>query len=138
MTIWKINAADGSIAWTMNYGTAGTATGLESVHLLSDGGFVIGGYTDSPTGFGNFKSGGQIEGSKPFVAKISQADAAGSTAPSSFAWTYSVADNIGSTKSLRVDSSGKVYALVGTHSRVVKLNADGTLDWDTGSIEAMT
>lgn len=71
MAIWKINAADGSVVWTMNYGTAGTATGLESVSRLSDGSFVIGGYTDAVDGFSSFKSGGQVEWAKPFLAKIS-------------------------------------------------------------------
>ena len=136
MAIWKINAADGSVVWTMNYGTAGTATGLESVSRLSDGSFVIGGYTDAPDGFSSFKSGGQVEGAKPFLARISQSDAAGSTAPTSFAWTYSLSESIGSTKAIRVDSSDKIFAVVGVTTNVIKLNADGSLVWNTGQIKA--
>ena len=58
MAIWKINAADGAVVWKMNYGTAGTNTGLESVAVLSDGSFIVGGYTDGEDSFWPFKSTG--------------------------------------------------------------------------------
>lgn len=121
----------------MNYGTAGTVTGLESVSLLpTDGGFVIGGYTDSEDGFSNFKSSGQVTEGKPFIAKLSASDANGSTVPSSFAWTYSLTESeyIGSTKSIRIDSSEKIYAVVGSASAAVKLNSDGTEVWKSGQL----
>lgn len=127
MAIWKINASDGALVWTMNYGTAGTVTGLESVATLSNGDIVVGGYTDDEASFSTFKSGGQILEGKPFLALITKSDAGGSSAPSSFSWTYSMteADYKGSAKSIRVDSSDNIFAVVGVKSAAVKLNSSG-------------
>ena len=138
MAIWKVNAADGAVVWTMNYGTAGTVTGLESVAILSDGSFVVGGYTDSEDAFANFKSSGIVTEGKPFLAKLDKNLADGSSAPTTFAWTYSMTDALynGSTKAIRVDSSDKIFAVVGTASAVVKLNADGSEAWKTGQLDA--
>ena len=140
MAIWKVNAADGTLVWKMNYGTAGTVTGLESVAFLSNGDLVVGGFTDSEGEMKDqyFKSGGQITMGKPFIAKIAASDVNGSTAPSAVAWSYSLdaADYTGSTKSLQVDGSDKIYAVVGAKSAAVKLNADGTEVWKTGLINA--
>ena len=57
MNIAKLKESDGSLVWEMNYGTG---SGVESVAFTSDGGFVVGGYLDSPTSFDeiNFKSAG--------------------------------------------------------------------------------
>ena len=84
MAIWKVNAADGAVVWKMNYGTAGTVTGLESVAVLSDGSFVVGGYTESEDAFANFKSSGIVTEGKPFLAKLDKNLADGSSAPTSF------------------------------------------------------
>ena len=75
---------------------------------------------------------------KPFIAKIKKDDVEGNTAPSAVDWSYSLDtdDYTGSTKSLRVDGSDKIYAIVGAKSAVVKLNADGTEVWKTGLINA--
>ena len=93
MAIWKINASDGALVWTMNYGTAGTVTGLESVDVLSNGDFIVGGYIDSEDPYSTFKSGGQVTEGKPFLAKITKSDSGGSSAPSSFDWTYSMSES---------------------------------------------
>ena len=63
---------------------------------------------------------------------MSAADAGGSSAPTSFEWTYTNSDeeNVGSAKALRVDSSDNVYAAIG-HGAVVKLDAAGELVWKT-------
>ena len=44
MNIAKLKESDGSIVWEM---THGTGSGVETVAFTSDGGFVVGGYTDS-------------------------------------------------------------------------------------------
>lgn len=88
MYIGKYLVSDGSLAWeTTHSGSTGNA-GAESVVFTSDGGFVIGGFVDSPLGIDDmvFKSGGQILEGTPFFGKISASDAAGSTAPTSFEW----------------------------------------------------
>lgn len=68
------------------------------------------------------------------MGKLSKGDANGNTAPSTFEWTYSLTGDeyAGSTKSLRVDASDKIYAVVGQYSAAVKLNADGSEVWKTG------
>ena len=138
MAIWKVNAADGAVVWKMNHGTAGTVTGLESVAVLSDGSFVVGGYTDSEDAFANFKSSGIVTEGKPFLAKLDKNLADGSSAPTTFVWTYSMTDAVynGSTKAIRVGSGDKIFAVVGTASAVVKLNADGSEAWKTGQLDA--
>lgn len=62
-----------------------------------------------------FKSGGQITEGKPFIAMITASDADGSSKPTSFDWTYTMSgsDYNGSCKSLRIDSSNKIYGVVG-------------------------
>ena len=99
----------------MNYGTAGTVSGLESVAFLADGSVIIGGFTDGEGEMSEqyFKSGGQIGFGKPFIAKISKADISGSTAPTSVEWSYcpiaasgyNSNDYTGSTKALRISSA---------------------------------
>ena len=122
MVIWKVNAADGAVAWQMNYGTAGTVSGLESVAFLADGSVIIGGFTDGEGEMSEqyFKSGGQIGFGKPFIAKIAATAISGSTAPTSVDWSYSLDsdDYTGSTKALRISSAQdgtveKIYAVVG-------------------------
>jgi len=137
MNIAKIAATDGEIIWEMNHEAE---SGAETVAFTSDGGFIIGGYLDNEADIieHNFKSGGQIDGenAKPFIAKVSAADAAGSSAPSSFEWTYTCSDaeNYGSAKAIRVDSSDNVFAVIG-HGAIVKLNAAGEEVWKTNEYE---
>jgi hypothetical protein len=40
---------------------------------------------------------------------------------------------MGSTKSIKVDSSDNIYGLVGEGTIVVKLDSSGTETWNTGS-----
>lgn len=140
MAIWKINAADGSIAWKMTHGAPGQGSGLETAAFTSDGGFVVGGFVDAPGGIGDmvFKSGGIITDAKPFLAKISAASAAGSATPSGFGWTYTEADPVyaGSTKAIRIDASDNIFANVGTRSAVVKLDSTGGVAWKSGEIDS--
>jgi outer membrane protein assembly factor BamB len=49
MAITKLNASDGTLVWEMDY-TTGLSNGVESVAFLSDGSFVVGGYTGSYDG----------------------------------------------------------------------------------------
>jgi hypothetical protein len=138
MVIWKIDASDGSVTWKMNYGTSGEVTGLESVVFDADGNVIVGGFVESEGDMKDqyFKSGGQITFGNPFIAQISASDASGSSAPSSFAWTYELSSDTytGSTKSLRTDASKKIYAVVGAKSSAVKLNQDGSEVWKTGQL----
>ena len=78
-----------------------------------------------------------MEDGTPFLGKISKADADGSSAPSSFAWTYTQKDEIymGSAKAIRVDSSDNIYAVAGTKSAAIKLKSDGTEVWKTGQLD---
>lgn len=71
--------------------------------------------------------------SSPFIVKISAADAAGSSVPSDFEWTYFNSEVTGSTKSIRQDSAGNLFALCGTATSIVKLASDGSETWNTGS-----
>jgi len=118
----------------------GTGSGAETVAFTSDGGFVVGGFIDTSQAISelNFKSGGQVEAATPFIGKISAADAAGSSAPSSFAWTYTNTDSAytGSAKALRVDSSDNVFAIAGTKSAAIKLSSSGAETWATGQLDA--
>jgi hypothetical protein len=136
MGIWKINADDGSVAWKMTYGTPGQGSGLETTGFTVDGGVIVGGFVDAPAGIGDmvFKSAGVITEAKPFIAKISAADAAGSTVPPGFEWTHVEADPtyVGSTKAIRIDGSGDTYANVGTRSAVIKLSNTGAVVWRSG------
>lgn len=137
MTITKLNEDDGAKIWEMTYVTG---SGAETVAFTSDGGFVVGGYVNSNTSADsmNFKSGGQCEDGQPFLGKISATDAAGTTAPTAFAWTYTQTDTVyaGSAKALRVDSSDNVFAIACTKSCVIKLNGSGTEVWKTGQIDS--
>ena len=114
MVITKLLESDGSVVWEMNYGSG---AGVETVAFTSDGGFVVGGYIDSKLELAEyiFKSGGQITQGTPFLGKISATDAAASTAPTAFAWTYSNAGEayVGSAKAIRVDSADNIYAVFG-------------------------
>lgn len=68
ITIWKIDPRDGSIVWKMTHKTVlledgvpiPSSSGLESVQFTEDGGFIVGGFSDSEiTSAGlTFKSGG--------------------------------------------------------------------------------
>ena len=135
--IAKLKASDGSIVWEMNYGTA---SGVETVAFTSDGGFVVGGFIDSNDGVSgmHFKSGGQVESGKPFIGKISKADADGTSAPSGFTWTYSQSgtEYSGSAKALRVDSSDNIYFVAGTASAVIKIDKNGNEVWKTGQLDS--
>jgi hypothetical protein len=137
MNIAKLQASDGAIVWEMQYGSN---SGAETVQISSDGGFVVGGFIDSSDSLStmNFKSGGQVETGTPFIGKISAADAAGSTVPSGFEWTYtnSGSDYAGSAKALRVDSSDNVFSIMGTKSAAVKLDSAGAEQWATGQLDA--
>lgn len=91
MNIAKLKESDGSIVWEMEYNpTSGKGAGAETVAFTSDGGFVIGGFIDTEDGIADmiFKSSGIVTSGTPFIGKISAADAAGTTAPAAFAWTY--------------------------------------------------
>lgn len=140
MWIGKYQASDGALVWEMTQSaeTASTNAGLESVAFTSDGGFVVSGFTNSALGIDDmgFKSGGQIDEGLPFFGKISASDAASSSAPSSWEWSYdTLTDDLytGSAKAVRIDSSDNVYGLVGSGSWLVKLTSTGTKDWDTGT-----
>ena len=138
MNIAKIAATDGEIIWEMNHEAE---SGAETVAFTSDGGFVIGGYLDNESDAAEqyFKSSGQVDGenAKPFIAKVSAADAGGSSAPTSFEWTYTNSEekHVGSAKALRVDSSDNVYAAIG-HGAVVKLDSAGEEVWKTDEYAA--
>jgi hypothetical protein len=136
MNIVKIDESDGSIMWEMSYGTG---SGVESVAFTSDGGFVVSGFldTEEPANEMGFKSGGQAEGT-PFVGKISAEDAAGSTKPTSFEWTYTKEGESfrGSAKAMRIDSDDNIFLIMGL-SIVVKLDSSGEEEWNTGSFEAI-
>lgn len=140
MAIWKINAADGSVAWKMTHGTPGQGAGLETAAFTSDAGFVVAGFVDAPGGIGDmaFKSGGIVTEAKPFMAKISAADAADSVAPSGFEWTHTEADATyaGSARAIRIDGSDQVFASVGTGSAVIKLSSAGSIVWRSGQIDS--
>lgn len=94
---------------------------------------MVGGVFNSEAGMEDllFKSSGIIEDGTPYMAKITAADAAASSAPSGFDWTYSGSVE-GSTRSLRVDSSDNIYAISGATCNLVKLASDGSLTWDSG------
>ena len=74
------------------------------------------------------------------MGKVSAADAAGSSAPSSFEWTKEWADLIsveragGSVKSIRIDSSDNIYFIAGMNG-IGKLNSAGTETWKHRTIE---
>ena len=89
-----------------------------------------------------------MENGNPFIAKISAADAASASAPSSFEWTYELDpyDQLnlilvdlhlvsvksvysGSAKAIRVDFEDNIYAIIGTTSGLIKLNSSGAKQW---------
>lgn len=113
--------------------TSGYNSAFETVAFTSDGGFVVGGVLNTEDSMEEllFKSSGIITAGTPYMAKITAADAAASSAPSSFDWTYSGTVE-GSTRSLRVDSSDNVYAISGSTCNLTKLSSDGSLSWETG------
>jgi hypothetical protein len=144
MYIAKYLASDGSLVWefTQEATSSTTNAGLETVAFTSDGGFVVGGFTDSSLGISDmyFKSGGQVDEGIPFFGKISATDAAASSAPTSWEWSYSSLTTDtddetyrGSAKSIRVDSSDNVFGLVSAGATLVKLTSTGTKDLDTGT-----
>ncbi|CAG5109849.1 Oidioi.mRNA.OKI2018_I69.chr2.g4330.t1.cds [Oikopleura dioica] len=119
----KINSATGATIWEFDYTTgAGTRSGFETLHLTSDGGFIVGGFinrvdTEKP----GFKSGGQVDQGTPvmhkFSASLAAASSAGSPTPE---WSF-VCDgsgkscnlNDGSVKNMRVFSDNGVEKVVG-------------------------
>lgn len=137
MNIAKLNASTGALIWEMAYGAS---SGAETVSFTSDGGFVVGGYINTlqPLSDINFKSGGQVSEATPFIGKISAADAAGSSTPASFEWTYTNTDAayMGSAKALRIDASDNVFSIAGTNSAVIKLDNAGAESWATGTLDA--
>lgn len=103
---------------------------------------MVGGFIDSALSADEmyFKSGGQVDEGIPFFGKISASDAAASSAPTSWEWTYSglTTESVentysGSTKSIRVDSDDNVFGLVGAGAILVKLSSTGSKTWDTGT-----
>lgn len=99
---------------------------------------MVGGFTNSalPIDDMYMKSGGQVDEGTPFFGKISASDAAGSSAPTGWEWSYdSLTDSTykGSTKSIRVDSDDNTFGLVGAGAILVKLTSTGTNEWDTGT-----
>lgn len=139
--LWKIDATTGAIVWKMISGNAGSGSGLESVAFSSDGGIIVGGYSAAtgPIGDMVFKSSGIITEAAPTVAKLSAADAGGSATPTSFEWTHTETDTVykGSTKSMRIDSAGNIFANVGTRTAILKIaQATGTIVWKSGQIDA--
>lgn len=122
-------------------GASGSGSGLESIYFSSDGGVIVGGYVEAtgPIGDMVFKSSGIITEAKPFIAKISASDYAGSSAPTSWVWSHTETDATyaGSTKSMRLDSNDNIYANVGTRTSVIKLaGSDGSIVWRSGQIDA--
>ena len=121
IVISKINASDGTLVWKMNKAGSSNNAAAETVAFTSDGGFVIGGGLNNPEPVKSmaFKSSGQFAEGNPFIAKVSAADAAGTSAPSSFEWEYELTPPSdtsayqGSAKALRVDSSDNIYAILG-------------------------
>jgi len=111
-----------------------SGSGSETVAFTSDGGFIIGGYIDAEGSADEFyfKSSGQAYGI-PFAAKVSAADAAGSSAPSSFEWTYSndAEESMGSIKSIRIDSNDNAFMVMGL-AGIIKLNDAGEEVWNSG------
>ena len=140
MAIWKINAADGSIAWQMTYGSAGQGSGLETAGFTSDGALIVGGFVEAPGGIGDmlFKSAGFVADAKPFIAKISAVDAAGLVSPSGFEWAHVEADTtyLGSTRAMRIDGGDNIFANVGSRTAVLKLSSSGAVIWSSGQIDS--
>jgi hypothetical protein len=110
----------------------------ETVAFLSDGSFVVGGGVNSSIAVGDmhFKSGGNVEESSAWMGQISASDAAGSSAPTAFAWQWTTSDGRqGNVKSIRVDSSDNIIGVagIGSQATVYKLNSSGTEQWNTGT-----
>ena len=106
----------------MNSGATGSDSGLQTVYFSSDGGIVVGGY---------------INDNEPYIAKVDATDAAGSVAPTSFVWEHTVTDAAyeGITKSMRLDSSDNIYAIIGSEPTIIKLaGSDGTVAWTSPTI----
>ncbi|CBY12478.1 unnamed protein product [Oikopleura dioica] len=129
----KLDALTGAMIWEFDYTTnAGARSGFETLHLTSDGGFIVGGFINRVNGeFPAFKSGGQVDDGTPVLHKFSPeiANAASVSDPQP-TWTYtcdgtnSVTCNLanGSMKNMRVyaDSGGeKVVALPTPKSNLV-------------------
>jgi len=120
----KIDSATGATIWEFDYLTgAGSRSGFETIHLTSDGGFIVGGFinrvdVEKP----GFKSGGQVDQGIPVMHKFSAAQAASSSAGSPTPeWTYACDGssgrtcnlNDGSVKNMRVFTDGGVEKVVG-------------------------
>jgi len=143
IVISKINATDGTLVWKMNKAGSSNNASAETVAFTSDGGFVIGGSLNNPEPIKTmyFKSAGQVAEGSPFIAKVSAADAAGTSAPSSFEWEYEVTPDSdsspyqGAAKALRVDSSDNIYAILGVKGAVVKLNSAGAEQFKSQALQ---
>jgi len=120
----KIDSATGTTIWEFDYLTgAGSRSGFETIHLTSDGGFIVGGFmnrvdTEKP----GFKSGGQVDQGIPVMHKFSAAQAASSSAGTPTpVWSYSCDGssgrtcnlNDGSVKNMRVFTDAGVEKVVG-------------------------
>jgi hypothetical protein len=71
----------------------------------------------------------------PFIARISANDAAGSTAPTKFEWTYAERDKTyrGSVKSLKVSPfDGNIYGLTKGTSLIKLESHDGAVAGKSG------
>jgi len=139
--VTKLQSSDGTIVWTMDFANPADASlnaSAETVAFLSDGSFVVGGGVNSSIAVGDmhFKSGGNVEESSAWMGQISASDAAGSTAPTSFAWQWTTTDGRqGNVKAIRVDSSDNIIGVagIGSQATAYKLNSSGTEQWNTGT-----
>lgn len=127
------------MVWKKIFGTR-SGSGATSVYFSSDGGVIVGGYKDATGAIGdmNFKSSGIINTGKPTADKISAANVAATTVPTTLVWSWEETDTsyIGITKSMRLDSSDNIYLNVGLKSQVIKLNNAGAKQWGTAEIDA--
>jgi hypothetical protein len=86
-----------------------------------------------------FKSGGMVEDGIPFIGKISASDAESNEAPQEFEWTYQdTTEYVGSAKMMRVDSDDNVFAILGTSTKVVKLDKSGNLIAESEKLDDAT
>ena len=137
----KINSDTGATIWEFDYTDgAGTRSGFETVHLTSDGGFIVGGFinredTEKP----GFKSGGQVDQGTPVMHKFSAALASSSSAGSPIPeWSFicngsgkSCNLDDGSVKNMRVYNDSGVEKVVGlptSRSILVILDAASGLE----------
>jgi hypothetical protein len=106
------------MVWKKIFGTR-SGSGATSVYFSSDGGIIVGGFKDSTVEIGGMKfTEGIISTGKPTADKISAANVAATTVPTTLVWSWEETDTsyIGITKSMRLDSSDNIYLNVGLKS----------------------